>query len=337
MLKQQKRARAAAWISACVLCIVLVLSFFGSVSASADEARNPSAEHSAADVCVLWDDTTAIDLTSQGRTTASVIFQAFNASIILQGYIYNTDDFTPLSFRNVKVEMRAQIYEGGTWACNLYIFDADGTQILVCNMFPKELKHYSYEYGGETRIMWALEIHGNYDYGCELKTRTLRNLGFSVTHPKETALAVQESYETGWTEGILQGRQDGVNILAKMEAVRAWEILREREDSIGELDVNAVSRKTWTQIIREFNDEAYRIGNSDGYRQGFGEGQTDALNSTNTLKTVILTIFTAPGHLIDSILDFNLLGINIASFVKTIITLAVVALIAFFIVKVIRG
>lgn len=334
MLKQQKRARAAAWISACVLCMMLALSALGSVSASAESVSDPSTEHSKADVCVLWDDTTAIDLSSQERTAATVVFQAFNASATLRGYIYHTDDFTLLSFRNVKVEMRAQIYEGGTWACNLYIFNADGTQILVCNMFSKELKHYSYEYGGETRIMWGLEIHGSYDYGCEIKTRTLRNLGFAVTHPKETVLAVEEAYgngyETGWTEGILQGRKDGVNILAKMEAVRAWETLLGRGGSIGELDVNVVSGKTWTQIIREFHEEAYKIGDFDGFDRANGIWNERTNNGTvSIVGGSVQTIWSSIKEAFDPLWQYNIpiVNINVGSLMATVIVIAVIGLV----------
>ena len=78
-------------------------------------------------------------------------------------------------------------------------------------------------------------------------------------------------------------------------------------------------------------------GHQYGYNKGVSVGRTDALNSTNTLKDMVFAIFDAPVNLINGILDFNLLGINVASLVKTLITLAITALLVFFILKLVKG
>lgn len=80
----------------------------------------------------------------------------------------------------------------------------------------------------------------------------------------------------------------------------------------------------------------YDEGEKAGYNAGFSAGQTEAMNSNSKLKDLIFGIFSAPGELINGILDFNLFGINVASLVKTLITLAVVALIVVFLIKLMR-
>ena len=52
---------------------------------------------------------------------------------------------------------------------------------------------------------------------------------------------------------------------------------------------------------------------------------------------MIFAIFGAPVELINGMLDFNLLGINVLSLVKTLVTLAVTALIVVGILKMTRG
>lgn len=83
-------------------------------------------------------------------------------------------------------------------------------------------------------------------------------------------------------------------------------------------------------------DEGYAAGEEAGYSKGFSAGQTEAMNSNSTLKDLIFGIFSAPGELINGILDFDLFGINLASLVKTLLTLTVVALIVVFLFKLMR-
>lgn len=83
-------------------------------------------------------------------------------------------------------------------------------------------------------------------------------------------------------------------------------------------------------------DEGYAAGGEAGYSKGFSAGQTEAMNSNSTLKDLIFGIFSAPGELINGILDFDLFGINLASLVKTLLTLTIVALIVVFLFKLMR-
>ncbi|MBQ8407722.1 MAG: hypothetical protein IJY39_02525 [Clostridia bacterium] len=82
---------------------------------------------------------------------------------------------------------------------------------------------------------------------------------------------------------------------------------------------------------------AYDCGNYNGYYNGFANGETSALNGTNTFGDLVIGIFEAPGVLIESMLDFDILGINVAGFVKVLLTLSVTAAIVFFILKITKG
>ena len=95
--------------------------------------------------------------------------------------------------------------------------------------------------------------------------------------------------------------------------------------------------------VKENYQLGYTKGKADGeaahaddYKNGFAAGQTDAMNGTHSLKDLIFSIFSAPADLINGILDFDLFGINVASLVKTLITLAVTALIVVFLIKLMR-
>ena len=78
----------------------------------------------------------------------------------------------------------------------------------------------------------------------------------------------------------------------------------------------------WDQGWIDGNTQGYDLGHYDGFRAG----QTDVLNGNATLKDLIFSIFSAPVDLINGILDFDLFGINFASLVRSLITLAVVGI-----------
>ncbi len=80
-------------------------------------------------------------------------------------------------------------------------------------------------------------------------------------------------------------------------------------------------------------DRGYTEGHNEGYMTGLGKGQADATSTIGALKDTVFAIFDAPVTLIDGMLNFDLFGINLLSLVKTIITLAVVALIVLAIIK----
>ena len=58
--------------------------------------------------------------------------------------------------------------------------------------------------------------------------------------------------------------------------------------------------------------------------------------TSSTFKDVVFAIFDAPIRLIDGMLNFDIFGINLSGVVKTLITLAVVALVVFSILKFVK-
>ena len=95
--------------------------------------------------------------------------------------------------------------------------------------------------------------------------------------------------------------------------------------------------------VKENYQLGYTKGKADGeaahaddYKNGFAAGQTDAMNSSSSLKDMIFSIFSAPAYFINGILDFDFFGINLASLVKTLITLVAVALVIVFLLKLMK-
>ena len=92
-----------------------------------------------------------------------------------------------------------------------------------------------------------------------------------------------------------------------------------------------------------YND-GYYYGYGDGYNEaevfhandysnGVNDGYTDALSAKGTFKEFIFGIFDAPVQLINSMLNFEIFDINLLALVKTLLTLAIVALIVFWAFK----
>lgn len=107
---------------------------------------------------------------------------------------------------------------------------------------------------------------------------------------------------------------------------------------------NAGESSIWASgIIRKNYEKGYSDGitvgealHADDYKNGFAAGQTDAMNSTHSLKDMVFAIFSAPAYFINGILDFDLFGINLATLVKTLITLVAVALVIIFLLKLMK-
>ena len=81
------------------------------------------------------------------------------------------------------------------------------------------------------------------------------------------------------------------------------------------------------------HDDGYKVGydtgNSDGYAVGKTDGieigKTEAMNSKDTMSGLIYSIIDAPFNVLASAFDFEVFGINIASFLITIVSLLIVA------------
>lgn len=100
---------------------------------------------------------------------------------------------------------------------------------------------------------------------------------------------------------------------------------------------------SYNEVYNTGKNDGYTAGKADGealhvddYKNGFSAGQTDAMNSTSSLKDMFFSIFSAPAYFINGILDFDFFGINLASLVKTLITLTVTALIVVFLIKLMK-
>ena len=109
-------------------------------------------------------------------------------------------------------------------------------------------------------------------------------------------------------------------------------------------DTSLVYNDGYTHGHLEGYDEGYTAAGDQaqqsydqGYSDGYGDGQTEALNGTGTLKEMIFAIFSAPSELINGFLDFDLFGINVASLVKTLLTISITALIVYGILKLTKG
>jgi hypothetical protein len=116
-------------------------------------------------------------------------------------------------------------------------------------------------------------------------------------------------YDEGYSSGHSEGFDDGLQ-----QGRKNW--YQPRYDK-GYADAEEVHKNDWAN--------------------GFGAGQNDMAETTQSFKDMVFAIFDAPVTLIDGMLGFEIFGINIAGLVKTIITLAVVSLIVFVILKFAKG
>ena len=92
---------------------------------------------------------------------------------------------------------------------------------------------------------------------------------------------------------------------------------------------NQLLRRSYSYGYDDGYEVGYDTGNSDGYADGKTDGieigKTEAMNSKDTMSGLIYSIIDAPFNVLASAFDFEVFGINIASFLITIVSLLIVA------------
>lgn len=293
-------------------CVLLLLTVVLSPAAAYD-AYDPYAE-----LNISFTDEFAIpsDLTTEDKVVVSAVGGGlvvrdgqYNGSYTNEVYtselvyqpsgrlVYRLYDYTTGA---ELINLYTTYYAGqGCWAGYL-----DG--VIISNSLCFTLNQSSFcFYGGRATA---------FDDGLILKINSSQQVIYSLITPESSLLGqIEQAQREAYNEGMIAGQQQGYSEGYKK----------------GQEDASLGEGSAW--------QAAYDSGYNDGLWQGKQEGQTDALNSTSTLKDFLIAIVTAPGYLIDSILDFNLLGINVAVFVKTLLTLGISALIVWAIFKIVKG
>lgn len=80
-------------------------------------------------------------------------------------------------------------------------------------------------------------------------------------------------------------------------------------------------------------DTGYESGYFYGYDIGYNSAETGYINDKNGLIQFIVAVFTAPAYIINTIFDFDLFGFNVATVIRVLLTLIIVAVITKFALK----
>ena len=318
MKNKQKARRRCAWILSVLLCILAILPVLF-VPASAEHITQFPDDFYGE---FVWVTPTEDYWTSDDYKIGTFNFQYFT---IPQGSFF-TDGH---AFYATYCDVIVRYYEDGEYR---YVHAEDGDVTLWFDPVGLEFKIYSKQ-GSTYRLLVRWES-GDYGFRIGADDHFVQSFDFYVVYGSgqyDFLCALMylgatcpgiPSAEGGYKSGYTAGKQAGEDLHA--------------DDYQNGYDAgNANADQQYV--------EGYKSGKADGeaahaddYRNGFAAGQTDAMNSTSSLKDMIFSIFSAPADLINGILDFDLFGINLATLVKTLITLAVTALIVVFLIKFMR-
>lgn len=329
MKNKQKARRRCAWISAVLLCILAILPVLFLPASAEIQSGLPTIPDNPG--WVTPSDSCSEDLSGSSCTyIGSLKFEDFSLPIVYP-------DITTQYAKQTYCNFVLRYYEGSAWKY-VYIQDADiylsvdasssGTHFKI---FVNAFGIYSmvlcydagdegFRVGSDTHLIRSFEIYGiygNLDVWAEF-TQLLQTVGGSSGKLEE----VDSSYEAGYNAGYTAGAKDGqaAGYQSGYEAGKA---------ESGNYDKGFEAGKKAGKV------EGEALHAMD-YQNGFSAGQTDAMNSTSSLKDMIFSIFSAPAYFINGILDFDFFGINLASLVKTLITLVAVALVIVFLLKLMK-
>lgn len=317
MKNKQKARRRCAWISAVLLCIVTILPVLF-IPAAADTVDGISPPNYYVSIRF---DRVPFDYQGEYRPTNSVTIE----ELIVEYQYVNDSTVHRVSIADASVKL-VYAYES-----------ASATVKIAGSTYGAELSdrflddEHSYTDGYQLAY-YQLYFNSNNPEAFSYFLPFAVLSSATVTIPDSETISMDEyvrGYEAGssnaserYDEGYQAGMADG-------EAAHADDYNNGYAAGI--------------EKVKENYQLGYTKGKADGeaahaddYKNGFAAGQTDAMNGTHSLKDLIFSIFSAPADLINGILDFDLFGINVASLVKTLITLAVTALIVVFLIKLMR-
>lgn len=318
MKNKQKARRRCAWILSVLLCIVAILPvlFIPAAADTVDGITPPNYY-----VSIRFPVHPSFDYEGSYTPANSVTLE----DLIVE-YQYTSDS----TVHRVKI--------GNAVVTLLYSFESAGATVKIAgSTYSAELSdgflddEHSYESGYELayyRVYFNSNNAAAFSYFLPFAVM----IGATVTIPDSETISMDE-YLRGYGEGSSSSsdRYD--------EGYR----LGMEEGEAKHADDYNNGYAAGIEKVKENYQLGYTKGKADGeaahaddYKNGFAAGQTDAMNGTHSLKDLIFLIFSAPADLINGILDFDLFGINVASLVKTLITLAVTALIVVFLIKLMK-
>lgn len=329
MKNKQKARRRCAWISAVLLCIVAILPVLFLPASAEIQSGLPTISENPA--WVTPSDSCSEDLSGSSCTyIGSLKFEYFS---LPTHYPDITTQYAKQTYSNFVL----RYYEGSAWKY-VYIQDADTYISVDASSSGTHFKIFAYVFGtysmvlcydagdegfrvgSDTHLIQSFEIYGIYgnsDAWAEF-SQVLQSVGGSSDKLEETDSTYEAGYNAGYTAGAKDGQAAGYQ--SGYEAGKA---------ESGNYDKGFEAGKKAGKV------EGEALHAMD-YQNGFEAGKTYAMNSTSSLKDLIFSIFSAPADLINGILDFDLFGINLASLVKTLITLTVTALIVVFLIKLMK-
>lgn len=329
MKNKQKARRRCAWISAVLLCIVAILPVLFLPASAEIQSGLPTISENPA--WVTPSDSCSEDLSGSSCTyIGSLKFENFT---LPTHYPDITTQYAKQTYSNFVL----RYYEGSAWKY-VYIQDADTYISVDASSSGTHFKIFAYVFGtysmvlcydagdegfrvgSDTHLIQSFEIYGIYgnsDAWAEF-SQVLQSVGGSSDKLEETDSTYEAGYNAGYTAGARDGQAAGYQ--SGYEAGKA---------ESGNYDKGFEAGKKAGRV------EGEALHAMD-YQNGFEAGKTYAMNSTSSLKDLIFSIFSAPADLINGILDFDLFGINLASLVKTLITLTVTALIVVFLIKLMK-
>ena len=329
MKNKQKARRRCAWISAVLLCIVAILPVLFLPASAEIQSGLPTISENPA--WVTPSDSCSEDLSGSSCTyIGSLKFENFTLPTHYQDI---TTQYAKQTYSNFVL----RYYEGSAWKY-VYIQDADTYISVDASSSGTHFKIFAYVFGtysmvlrydagdegfrvgSDTHLIQSFEIYGIYgnsDAWADF-SQVLQSVGGSSGKLEETDSTYEAGYNAGYTAGAKDGQAAGYQ--SGYEAGKA---------ESGNYDKGFEAGKK----AGKAEGEALHV---DDYKNGFSAGQTDAMNSTSSLKDMIFSIFSAPAYFINGILDFDFFGINLASLVKTLITLVAVALVIVFLLKLMK-
>ena len=145
-----------------------------------------------------------------------------------------------------------------------------------------------------------------YDVGYEKGNTTGYDLGRTDGYNSGYREGHMSGYDSGYEEGHIDGSVEGYNAGYS-----------QAEDEFDE-------------ILHVRVDEAY----DNGYTIGYGKGAAASDKDSSAFSGMVFSLFDAPVQLVGSMLDFNIFGINMFSFVRVILTACMFGVVAMILIKI---
>lgn len=326
--KRKIWVRVAAFMAAIICCVLCVVPAYAEEGETTEQDLKDEVARQAGVLEALAGRSMDIAIDPQLSTRLAEYGKTYD-DVTFYGHI--ASDMVALGSK-ISTSLYTQIQAAGF--VHLVVRDSGGAEVVNVVYRIQSYSFANYLSSATTTLKLSLANNSTADslpeinVYCDMST----HLGYSVHYRKNSSNKTTYSVSDGYSYEVDIVSWGSVNdVIGYQQSAYTFinpsELLR--------LDVSAIGSEEWQQRVLEARDEGREEGYAQGRQIGYNAGYDDGMQQTSLIDG-IKSLFRAPMEFVESALNFEIFGVNMAGAVKTIITAMMIALVVVVVWKAVK-